>query len=107
MAYDVAFALVWAEEGETVDTTNEADAFASCTSVAVGFQVVPIVGQADVIVPENLSAAASYDCFRCQTFALANQLVLTLDGPLSHDGMARLNALWAERHPQLPLHHPD
>ncbi|MEO5320413.1 hypothetical protein PV761_17720 [Arthrobacter sp. CC3] len=99
VVYDVAFALVWAEDGEPVDTTNEAYAFASCTdcaAVAVGFQVVLIVGQADVIVPENLSAAANYNCVRCLTYALANQLVLTLDGPLSDDGMARLNALWAE-----------
>lgn len=97
--YDVAFALVWAEDGEPVDTTNEAYAFASCTdcaAVAVGFQVVLIVGQADVIVPENLSAAANYNCVRCLTYALASQLVLTLDGPLSEEGMARLNALWAE-----------
>ncbi len=99
VAYDVAFALVWAEDGETVDTTNEAYAFANCTdctAVAVGFQVVLIVGQADVIVPENLSAAANYNCLRCLTYALASQLVLTLDGPLSDGGTARLNALWAE-----------
>jgi putative peptide zinc metalloprotease protein len=99
VVYDVAFALVWAEDGEPVDTTNEAYAFASCTdcaAVAVGFQVVLIVGQADVVVPENLSAAANYNCVRCLTYALASQLVLTLDGPLSDDGMARLNALWAE-----------
>lgn len=99
VAYDVAFALVWAEGGGPVDTTNEAYAFASCadcTAVAVGFQVVLIVGQADVIVPENLSAAANYNCVRCLTYALASQLVLTLDGPLSDAGMARLNALWAE-----------
>ena len=65
---------------------NEAYAFASCTdcaAVAVGFQVVLIVGQADVVVPENLSAAANYNCVRCLTYALASQLVLTLDGPLS------------------------
>ncbi|WP_052500599.1 hypothetical protein [Arthrobacter sp. SPG23] len=99
VVYDVAFALVWAEDGDTVDTTNEAYAFASCSdcaAVAVGFQVVLIVGQADVIVPENLSAAANYNCVRCLTYALANQLVLTLDGPLSEAGMNRLNALWAE-----------
>ena len=99
VAYDVAFALVWADDGEPVDTTNEAYAFASCAdcaAVAVGFQVVLIVGQADVIVPENLSAAANYNCLRCLTYALASQLVLTLDGPLSEGGTARLNALWAE-----------
>jgi putative peptide zinc metalloprotease protein len=64
--------------------------------VAVGFQVVLIVGQAGVIVPENLSAAANYNCLECLTYALASQLVLTLDGPLGEDSMARLNALWAE-----------
>ena len=99
VVYDVAFALVWAEDGDTVDTRNEAYAFASCAdcaAVAVGFQVVLIVGQTDVIVPENLSASANYNCVRCLTYALASQLVLTLDGPLSSDGTARLNALWQE-----------
>ncbi|MGF9647951.1 hypothetical protein AAIH32_08265 [Pseudarthrobacter oxydans] len=99
VTYSVAFALVWAEDGYPVDTRNEAYAFASCTgcaAVAVGFQVVLIVGQADVIVPENLSAAANYNCLECVTYALASQLVLTLDGPLSESGMAQLTALWAE-----------
>jgi putative peptide zinc metalloprotease protein len=99
VTYSVAFALVWAEDGDPVDTRNEAYAFASCTgcaAVAVGFQVVLIVGQADVIVPENLSAAANYNCLECLTYALASQLVLTLDGPLSESSMAQLTALWAE-----------
>jgi putative peptide zinc metalloprotease protein len=99
ITYDVAFALVWAEDGEPVDTRNEAYAFASCTgcaAVAVGFQVVLIVGQTDVIVPENLSAAANYNCLDCLTYALASQLVLTLDGPLAEDSMAQLTALWEE-----------
>ncbi|MCX6498913.1 MAG: hypothetical protein NTU93_08925 [Arthrobacter sp.] len=99
VVYDVAFALVWADDGEDVRNTNEAYAFASCkdcAAVAVGFQVVLIVGQADVVVPENLSAAANYNCVRCLTYALARQLVLTLDGPLSPEGMSRLNALWQQ-----------
>lgn len=99
VTYSVAFALVWAEDGEPVDTRNEAYAFASCTgcaAVAVGFQVVLVVGQTDVIVPENLSAAANYNCFECLTYALASQLVLTLDGPLTDQGMASLQALWTE-----------
>lgn len=97
--YDVAFALVWADGGETVDTKNEAYAFASCTgcaAVAVGFQVVLVLGQADVVIPENLSAAANYNCISCVTYALASQLVLTLDGPLSADGMTKLGTLWKE-----------
>ncbi|WP_082699396.1 hypothetical protein [Arthrobacter sp. EPSL27] len=99
VVYDVAFALVWADDGEDVTTRNEAYAFASCAdcaAVAVGFQVVLIVGQADVVVPENLSAAANYNCLRCLTYALADQLVLTLDGPLSADSSARLNELWQQ-----------
>lgn len=99
VTYSVAFALVWADDGEPVDTRNEAYAFASCTgcaAVAVGFQVVLIVGQADVVVPENLSAAANYNCIDCLAYALASQLVLTLDGPLGEDSLAQLNALWAE-----------
>lgn len=98
VVYDVAFALVWAED-DTVDTRNEAYAFASCTdcaAVAVGFQVVLIVGQADVVVPENLSAAVNYGCVNCLAYALASQLVVTLDGPLSEDAMARLSVLWEE-----------
>lgn len=99
VTYDVAFALVWADDGQDVQTRNEAYAFASCAdcaAVAVGFQVVLIVGQTDVIVPENLSAAANYNCVRCLTYALASQLVLTLDGPLSAEGMTKLNALWQQ-----------
>ncbi len=99
VVYDVAFALVWAEDGQPVDTQNEAYAFASCTdcaAVAVGFQVVLIVGQTNVIVPENLSASANYNCVRCLSYALASQLVLTLEGPLSTESMTRLNAVWQQ-----------
>lgn len=98
VVYDVAFALVWVED-DTVLNTNEAYAFASCrdcAAVAVGFQVVLVLGQADVVVPQNLSAAVNYNCVDCVTYALAKQLVVTLDGPLSDVGMARLNALWRE-----------
>ncbi len=105
--YDVAFALVWADEG-TVLNTNEAYAFASCTgcnAVAVGFQVVLIVGQADVVVPQNLAGAVTYGCIDCVTYALATQLVLTLDGPLSEDGTAALaRALGGDR--RLRPEHP-
>ncbi len=99
VVYEVAFALVWADDGGDVQTRNEAYAYASCAdcaAVAVGFQVVLVVGQTDVIVPENLSAAANYNCLRCLTYALADQLVLTVDGPLSADGTARLNELWQQ-----------
>ena len=99
VVYDIAFALVWVEDEHPVLNTNEAYAFASCTdcaAVAVGFQVVLVVGQADVVVPQNLSAAVNYNCIRCLTYALATQLVVTLDGPLSDAGMTELSRLWAE-----------
>ncbi len=96
--YDVAFALVWAD-GDTVANTNEAYALASCTgcqTVAVAFQVVLIVGNANVVVPENVAAAVNYSCVQCVTQALATQLVVTLSGPLSAQSSADLAALWRE-----------
>ena len=82
VVYDVAFALVWADS-DTVLNKNEAYAFASCTAcrtTAVSFQVVLIVGNAHVVVPQNISAAVNYNCLACLTQALAVQLVLSLPG---------------------------
>lgn len=95
--YDVAFALVWAEDG-TADNVNSAYALASCrecTTVAVAFQVVLVVGRADV-VPQNLAAAVNYSCIACVTAALAQQLVVTVDGPLGEDTAGALAGLWAD-----------
>ena len=96
--YDVAFALVWAD-GDSVVNTNEAYALASCTdcqTVAVAFQVVLVVGEASVVVPQNLSGAVNYNCVECVTYALAQQLVITLPESLDADSTARLEALWKE-----------
>ncbi|HEY2557715.1 MAG TPA: hypothetical protein VGI08_11465, partial [Diaminobutyricibacter sp.] len=97
--YDVAFALVWVDGGSAALNTNSAYAFASCkgcTTVAVAFQVVLIVGESRVVVPQNLSEAVNYGCVDCLTAAIAHQLVLTLNGPLSADGMTQLSRLWAQ-----------
>ncbi|HEY8280891.1 MAG TPA: hypothetical protein VIG28_00305, partial [Leifsonia sp.] len=97
--YDVAFALVWVDGGQAALNTNAAYAFAhctGCTTVAVAFQVVLIVGQSKVVVPQNLSEAVNYGCVDCLTAAVAHQLVLTLNGPLSADSQAQLNRLWAQ-----------
>jgi putative peptide zinc metalloprotease protein len=96
--YDVSFALVWADEGAAVNR-NEAYALASCrdcTTVAVAFQVVLLVGSVDVVVPENIAAAVNYACVECVTYALATQLVVTLPGSLGDDGARELAAIWAE-----------
>ncbi|MFP5336166.1 MAG: hypothetical protein ACLGIV_12735 [Actinomycetes bacterium] len=109
--YDVAFALVWATDGSATNA-NEAYAIASCTgcqTVAVAFQVVLVLGQADVVVPENYAVAVNYGCAQCVTAAIATQLVLTVPEGLSEEGSAALAALWeeiaafAELVPTLPL----
>jgi putative peptide zinc metalloprotease protein len=97
--YSVEFSLVWAEDGDPVDTTNEAYAFAHCTgcaAVAVGFQVVLIEEQPLVIAPQNHSAAVNFNCLECHTNALANQLVLSVGCGLGDDRMEQLSALWDE-----------
>ena len=99
VVYDLAFAMIWVDGEQPVTNTNEAYAAASCedcAAVAVSFQVVLIVGDADTVVPANLATAVNYNCVRCLTYALASQLVVTLDGPLSDAGMAALRDLWAE-----------
>jgi putative peptide zinc metalloprotease protein len=99
IVYDVAIALVWVENGDAVLNTNEAYAFASCrdcAAVSVAFQVVLVVGDSDTVVPQNLSGALNDDCVNCLTYALAQQLLVTLDGPLSESAMAELDALWQQ-----------
>ncbi|MEY9951495.1 hypothetical protein [Leifsonia sp. EB34] len=97
--YDVAFALVWVTGGQSALNTNSAYAFAhcsGCTTVAVAFQVVMIVGETHVVVPQNLSVAANYGCIDCVTAALANQLVLTVGSQPDAATMSKIAALWAK-----------
>jgi putative peptide zinc metalloprotease protein len=97
--YDVAFALVWIDDDSPAMNKNEAYAFASCTNcaaVAVGFQIVLVTGDNHVAVPQNISAAVNSDCVNCLTYALATQLFVTLDGPLSDAGTQQISALWQE-----------
>lgn len=96
--YDVAFALVWAE-GSSVTNSNQAYAFASCRgckTVAVAFQVVLITGDAHVAIPQNVSGAVNYSCVQCVTYALAQQLVLSVPGDPSPATKQRLDALWQQ-----------
>jgi putative peptide zinc metalloprotease protein len=96
VTYDVAFALVWAD-GDQVLNVNEAHAYASCSdcvAVAVAFQVVLILDDAQVVVPQNLAVAANYDCHRCITAAVASQLVLSLDAPPGQEELRQLAEVW-------------
>jgi putative peptide zinc metalloprotease protein len=99
VTYDVAFALVWVEGDVPALNRNEAYAFASCTgcaAVSIGFQVVLVLGDNHIAAPQNISAAVNYDCVNCLTYALATQLFVTLDGPLSPTATAELDALWRQ-----------
>ena len=99
VTYDVAIAMVWVTDDDPVVNVNEAYAFASCSdcvTVAVAFQVVVIVGYADVIVPQNLSGALNYDCFQCITASVASQLVVTVDSLPGVEQQIALADLWEE-----------
>ncbi len=47
-------------------------------------------------MPQNISAAVNYDCVNCLSYALATQLFVTLDGPLSDAGNQQIAALWQQ-----------
>jgi putative peptide zinc metalloprotease protein len=105
-------AMVWVTDDEPVLNTNEAYAFASCTdcvTVAVAFQVVVIVGSADVVIPQNLSAAVNYECFECITAAIAHQLMVTVESLPGVEEQIALAEIWdeigefADAIPTLPL----
>ena len=89
MVYDAAFAMVYVEDSEAMNV-NEAHAYASCNScgaVAVAYQVVIVLDtdatDDNVAVPQNLAGALNYDCVNCMTYALAQQLFVTIDEPLT------------------------
>jgi putative peptide zinc metalloprotease protein len=94
--FELAYSLDWVVDG-TVDNTNEAYALAHCVdclTVVAAFQVVLILGQADVIVPQNIAVAVNTGCLECITTAIALQLVVTMTGPLTDEGMAQLDQIW-------------
>ena len=95
--YAVSFALVWAT-GDTALQRNEAYALASCTgcsTVAVAFQVVLVLGSVHVVAPQNLSAAVTYGCVGCLAYAAAQQLVLSVPDRLGEQDSRDLAAVWA------------
>lgn len=102
VVYEAAFALVWQTDEEYAENINDAEAYASCRNcgaVAVAYQVVFVIDNDDtndnVATPQNLAGALSYDCINCLTYALAQQLFITLDEPLSPAAMAKIDTVWA------------
>jgi putative peptide zinc metalloprotease protein len=101
--YEAAFAMVWVDDSADAMNVNEAQAYASCDScaaVAVAYQVVFVIESDEtdnnVAAPENLAGALNYNCVNCLTYALAEQLFITLDRPLTDEEMARLDEVWAK-----------
>jgi putative peptide zinc metalloprotease protein len=97
--FDSALALVWVTDGGPVDQTNEAYALASCTNcetTAVSFQVIIVIGYAQVVTPENAAVAVNYLCAECLTQALAIQTIAMLDTMPDEQTLASLSTLWGE-----------
>ncbi len=97
--YTVAYALVTVSDNAPVTNTNSAFALASCkacTTVAVSFQVILIVGRSSVIAPINAAGALNVNCPACVTTAIADQLVVTLTAQPSAELQARLLATLKE-----------
>jgi putative peptide zinc metalloprotease protein len=101
--YQAALAMVYVDDGSDAMNVNEAQAYASCDScsaVAIAYQVVIVIDTDDtddnVAVPQNLAGALNYNCVNCMTYALAQQLFVTVDEPLTVEQKAQLDRVWAE-----------
>jgi putative peptide zinc metalloprotease protein len=93
VVYDVSYAVVTVGDGAPVTNANSAFAIASCdacTTVAVSFQVVLVVGQTDRIAPINAAGAVNLECPACTTTAIAYQLVISLSAAPDDELLARL-----------------
>jgi putative peptide zinc metalloprotease protein len=93
--YDVAYSIVTVQDGAPVTNTNSAFAIAhckACTTVAVSFQIVLVIGQSKIIAPINAAGALNYNCTACLTTAIADQIVVTLKSQPSQELAAQLAA---------------
>jgi putative peptide zinc metalloprotease protein len=81
VVYDISYALLTVTGGRPVTNTNSAFALAhctGCTTVAVSFQVVLVVGESRTIAPINVADAKNVGCPACVTTAIADQIVVTV-----------------------------
>src|SRR3954447_20658264 len=93
IVYDVAYSLVTVSGGADVTSENSAYALASCkacTTLAVSFQLVLVVGQSDKIMPINVAEALNLNCPECITTAIAKQLVISVSSQPSEELIRRL-----------------
>jgi putative peptide zinc metalloprotease protein len=95
VVYDVAYSLVTVSKGAPVTNTNAAYALASCkacTTVAVSFQVVLVVGRSAFIAPIDAAIALNSNCPACMTTAIADQIVVTLTSTPTKELAAKLES---------------
>jgi putative peptide zinc metalloprotease protein len=95
VVYDIAYSLVRIENGAAVTNANSALAFANCnacTTVAVSFQLVLVIGQSNRVAPINAAGSLNVDCPACVTVAVADQIVITLTTEPSDALLQRLQA---------------
>jgi putative peptide zinc metalloprotease protein len=81
--------------GDPVDNENSAYALASCnacTTLAVSFQLVLVVGQSNHIAPINVAEALNLKCPSCITTAIAKQIVISVSSVPSGELLQRLMA---------------
>jgi putative peptide zinc metalloprotease protein len=93
--YSIAYSLVTVRDGDPVDPRNGAHAFANChacTTVAVSFQVVLVVGTSQLVTPVNIAEALNGNCPQCVTTAIANQIVVSIGEEPSAELLTELNA---------------
>jgi putative peptide zinc metalloprotease protein len=89
--------------GDVVDASNTAVAYASCTdceAVAIAFQAVLVSGDPSVIDPSNVAIAVNSGCNNCTTLADAYQQIV-LTGGKAHftpDGKKELNSIKHQLH---------
>ena len=94
VVYDIAYSVVKIENGAAVTNANSAFAFANCnacTTVAVSFQLVLVIGQSNRIAPINAAGSLNVNCPACVTIAIADQLVITLAAAPPDDLVQKLN----------------
>jgi putative peptide zinc metalloprotease protein len=97
--YEVALSLVWVTDGSPVDQRNTAYAAASCancTTVAVTFQAIFVIGRAEVITPVNDAVAVNYNCTTCITSAIAVQLAATLAKQPTAAALQEISSVWTQ-----------
>jgi putative peptide zinc metalloprotease protein len=97
--FDSALALVWVTDGSDVEQSNQAWALASCnncSTTAVSFQVVIVIGYSQIVTPTNTAVAINYVCAECLTQAIAVQHIVSLPSMPDQTTLADLSAAWSE-----------